>query len=135
MNEKLFKEALKDKEKYGVHCNAFDVSDIEKFVKLAYYAYRDIKSYNMKMSMYCVFLAIFGKIFCTFDKNVNETDMLAKVSKDLKYNRTAEALYVNSLFDMMNAYNEQKNDNIILIDNSLTNWLDSSVLVGQPIKA
>ena len=135
MNEKLFKESLKDKEKYGVHCNAFDVSDIEKFVKLAYYAYRDIKSYNKKMSMYSVFLGIFGKIFCTFDKNVNEIDMLAKVSKDLKYNRTAEALYVNSLFDMMNAYNEQKNDNIILIDNSLTNWLDSAVLVGQPIKA
>ncbi len=133
MNEQLFIESVKDKERYGVHYNAPTNADIEKFVKLAYYAYRDIKSYNKKMSMYSVFLGIFGRIFCTFDENLNEIDVLARANKDLRTNRTAEALYVNSLFDVMEAYNTQKSENIMLLDDTLTSWIDSATLANKRI--
>lgn len=120
--EKLFLDTIKDKERFGLILKPYTNEDIETFVRLAYYAFRDIKSYNKKLSMYKVFLGLFGKIFYDLSDKVNDLDILAKAILSLKDNSSAEAIYVNSLFEIEEIENNQNNCRIILFDNNMASW-------------
>ena len=120
--EKLFLDTITDKARYGLKLKDYTDSDIETFVRLAYYAFRDIKSYNKKLSMYKVFLGLFGKIFYDLTERVNDLDILAKTYLSLKDNSSAEAIYVNSLFEIEEIENDQNNCRIILFDNNMASW-------------
>lgn len=131
-NEQLFKDTILDKERYGIVLKNYTEEDVNTFVHHAYYAFRDIKAFNKKLSMYKVFLGLFGKIFYNLTEKANDQDILVKTYLSLIDNSSEEAIYVNSLFDM-DAYNAKKCEDVLLIDNSLTNWIDSAVLAGQPV--
>ena len=120
--EKLFLNTIKDKERFGLILKNYTKEDIEMFVRLAYYAFRDIKSYNKKLSMYKVFLGLFGKIFYNLSDKVNDIDILVKSILSLNNNSTAEAIYVNSLFEIEEIENNQNNCRIILFDNNMASW-------------
>ncbi len=120
--EKLFIDTLKDKERYGLKLRQFTESDIDAFVKLAYYAFRDIKSYNKKLSMYKVFLGLFAKFFYELTDHVDDIDILAKCYLDLQQNTSAEAMYVNNLLDIKSLESAEKSCRIILFDNNMSSW-------------
>ncbi len=123
--EKLFIDSIRDKERYGLILKDYNHKDIETFVKLAYFAFKEIKQYNIKLSMNKVLLSIFAKIFYNIPNNINTIDILAKSYLELKNNSSEEAVYVNSLFDIMGEREAQKSKNIILMDDTLKNWFDS----------
>lgn len=72
--------------------------------------------------MYKVFLGLFGKIFYDLTDQVNDLDILAKTYLSLRDNSTAEAIYVNSLFEIEEIENDQNNCRIILFDNNMASW-------------
>ena len=72
--------------------------------------------------MYKVFLGLFGKIFYDLTERVNDLDILAKTYLSLKDNSSAEAIYVNSLFEIEEIENDQNNCRIILFDNNMASW-------------
>ena len=72
--------------------------------------------------MYKVFLGLFGKIFYDLTDQVNDLDLLAKTYLSLRDNSTAEAIYVNSLFEIEEIENDQNNCRIILFDNNMASW-------------
>ncbi len=120
--EELFQNALKDKERYGLKLKKYTNADIDEFVKLAYYAFRDIKAYNKKMSMYKVFLGLFGHFFYNITENANSKDVLVSAMLSLNNNSTAEAIYVNSLLEMRDLQSVSKQCRIILFDNNMATW-------------
>lgn len=120
--EQLFKDTIKDKQRYGLKLKNFTDDDIKSFVKLAYYAFRDIKSYNKKLSMYKVFLGLFGVFFYDLTNNVSTNDILSKTYLSLKDNSSAEAIYVNALLEIKNYESLENNCRIILFDNNMAVW-------------
>ena len=95
--EQLFLDTLKSKEKYGLKLKNYTDEDIEAFTNNAYYAFKDIKTYNKNMSMYKVFLGLFGKYFYDLTEDKNTVEILSRTYKDLLANSTKEAIYVNKL--------------------------------------
>ena len=122
----MFKDSIQDKERYGIVLKNYTEDDINTFVRLAYYAFRDIKAFNKKSSMYKVFLGLFGKTFYNLTEKANDRDILVKTYLSLKDDSSAEAIYVNSLFEINEIENTQNNCRIILFDKSVSNWGDAS---------
>ena len=129
LNEKLLQSSLKDKERFGLKLKTYSEKDIEAFVKLAYYAFRDIKSYNKKLSIYKVCYSIFGKLFYELTENVNTTDILAESYMKFLDKSSAESIYVNSLLEMSNIELKENLCRIILFDNNMESWYGEDFLV------
>lgn len=121
-SEKLFLESLLDKERYGLKLKTYTGKDIEAFVKLAYYAFIDIKSYNKKFSMYKVFLSLFNHFFYDGSDVIDSRDIVANTYVQLKNCLSAEAFYVKSLLDTQSIEKSQSNCRIILFDKSMALW-------------
>ncbi len=119
-NEELFIEAIKYKEKFGLILKDYSLEDIETFVKLAYHAFKEIKQSNIKMSVYKVLLSIFAKIFYRLPNQVDSKDILARTYVELINNSTPEAVYANSLLELMGLAKEQKNKNLIFLDETIS---------------
>lgn len=122
--EDLFQRTLKDKERFGLKLKNYTDKDIEDFVRLAYYAFRDIKSYNKNLSMYKVFLALFGKIFYDLTEHIDTTDILAETCIRRLDNSSAESIYVNSILEMNEIELQNNMCRVILFDNNMLSWLN-----------
>ena len=129
LNEKLLQASLKDKERFGLKLKQYTEKDIVDFVKLAYYAFRDIKSYNKKLSIYKVCYGIFGKFFYDLTDNVNTIDVLAKCCVECVNISSAEGIYVNSLLEMSNIELKENLCRIILFDNNMESWYGEDFIV------
>lgn len=120
----LFQNTLKAKERYGVKLLEITNEKIETFVKLAYNAFIDIKSYNKRLSMLKVFLGLFGKLFYQIADNVNTHDILARSYVDFNELSSAEGIYSNHLFAMY----ENKtiyNNKISLFEQNKNSWFNA----------
>lgn len=119
----LFQNTLKAKERYGLRLLNLTDDKIELFVKLAYNAFIDIKTYNKRLSMYKVFLGLFGKIFFELSENVNKNDILVLSYFDFVNNASAEGVYSRCLFER---YEQEMNgDNkISLFEKNMVNWFN-----------
>ena len=120
----LFQNTLKAKERYGVKLLEITNEKIETFVKLAYNAFIDIKSYNKRLSMLKVFLGLFGKLFYQILDNVNTHDILARSYVDFNELSSAEGIYSNHLFAMY----ENKtiyNNKISLFEQNKNSWFNA----------
>ncbi len=119
-NEKLFQDSLKDKEIYGVKFKEFTNENIEKFCKLAYRAFIDIKSYNKKFSMYKIFTCLFSHFFCDEGDNLNTCDMLAYCCEQMETIECPEAYYVKCILDI----NEESGIKcaIHMFDSNISKW-------------
>lgn len=115
--EPLFLASIKDKERYGLKLKNYTEEDIEEFVNLAYYAFKDIKAYHKSASMYKVFLGLFGTYFYTRVSDEDYVDILAKTMKELKANSTKEAVYVNRLLQVKSLNDATNNCKIVLFEN------------------
>lgn len=124
--EQLFLDSIKDKERFGLKLKDYTDSDIDEFVKLAYYSFRDIKSYNKKLSMYKVFLGLFGKIFYDLTEHIDTSDVLAEACIRRLDKSSAESIYVNSILDMNDIELKNNNCRVILFDNNMASWIGSS---------
>ena len=114
--EQLFLDTLKSKEKYGLKLKNYTDEDIEAFTNNAYYAFRDIKTYNKNMSMYKVFLGLFGKYFYDIVEDKNTVEILSRTCKDLVANSTKEAIYVNKLLQNRILESSANNCKILVIN-------------------
>ena len=94
--EQIFIDALKDKQRYGLTLN-ITKKGISDFVNFAYIAFKDIKNYNKDLSMFKVFLALFGHCFYEPTNAINDVDILANMVNKKINNSNAEAIYVNNL--------------------------------------
>ena len=117
----LFKQTLKAKERYGINMLEATEDKIEKFTKLAYRAYIDIKTYNKRLSMFKVFLGLFGGFFCEKTENINTNDILASSYLNFIENSSAEGIYSNHLFKL---YNEETYNSlqISFYEKAFTDW-------------
>ncbi len=129
MSEELFLKTMKDKERFGLKMRRFSDFDIENFVRLAYYAFRDIKSYNKKLSMFKVFLGLFGKFFYTLSDRVDTSDVLAEACMRRIDRSSAESIYVNSLLEMSDIEVQNNTCRIILFDNNMASWRGEGMLL------
>ena len=123
MAEDLFKRTMKDKERFGLKLKEYSDQDIKEFVRLAYYAFRDIKSYNKKLSMLKVFLSLFGKFFYDLTEHVDTSDILAEACIRRVDRSSAESIYVNSLLDMYDIEKKNNNCPINLFENNMSSWI------------
>ncbi len=114
--EDLFQESLKDKERYGLKLKDFGENDIESFVQIAYLAFRNIKLFNRKLSMYKTFLGLFGHYFYDLTDHVDTTDILAASYASMSDESTAEAIYVNYLLKMQSEEIESSNCKVIVFN-------------------
>ena len=128
-SEDLFQKSIKDKERFGLKLKNYTEKDIEEFTKLAYYAFRDIKSYNKKLSMYKVFLGLFGKFFYELTDRVDTSDMLAEACIRRIDRSSAESIYVNSLLEMSDIEVQNNTCRIILFDNNMASWRGEGMLL------
>ena len=128
-NEELFQNSIKDKERFGLKLKKYTDKDIDEFVKLAYYAFRDIKSYNKKLSMYKVFLGLFGKYFYNLTDHVDTSAMLAEACIRRIDRSSAESIYVNSLLEMNDIEVSENTCRIILFDNNMASWRGEGMLM------
>ena len=92
----LFKETLKSKKSYGLKLLPNYKNNLKEFVKIAYYAFNDIKEHNKTMSMIRVFAGLFAYFFYQTEC-LNLVDFLAKSAYELENMTTAEAYYVKFL--------------------------------------
>ena len=127
--EDLFQKSIKDKERFGLKLKNFTDQDIKDFVRLAYYAFRDIKSYNKKLSMYKVFLGLFGKFFYDLTERVDTSDILAEACIRRVDRSSAESIYVNSLLEMSDIEVGNNTEKIILFENNMASWCGENVLL------
>lgn len=135
MSEDLFQRTLKDKERFGLRLKDYTENDIKTFVKLAYYAFRDIKSYNKKLSMLKVFLGLFGKFFYDLSERIDTSDILAEACLRRLDKSSAESIYVNSLLDMNEIEVNENTCRIILFDNNMASWRGEGMLLrGDGVK-
>lgn len=133
--EELFLNSIKDKERFGLRLRKYSEKDIESFVKLAYYAFRDIKSYNKKLSMYKVFLGLFGKFFYELTEHIDTSDILAEACIRRLDKSSAESIYVNSLLEMSDIEVQNNTCRIILFDNNMASWRGEAMhLRGDGVK-
>ncbi len=117
--EELFQQSLKSKEKFGVKLKKYTDEDIETFVNLAYYAFKDIKAYHINMSMYKVFLGLFANYFYEINGELNTIDILAKTFKELIANSSKEAMYVNRLLKIKEFEHKTNNCKILMFDSKM----------------
>ena len=116
----LFINSLKAKERYGVRLLEITDEKIERFVKLAYNAFIDIKTYNKKLSMTKVFLALLGNEFYELLDNANVNDILVMSYKDFINKSSAEGAYAFNLLKMFKL--EENNQNISLFNKNKADW-------------
>ena len=128
--EELFQKTLKDKERFGLKLKNYKDDDIRNFVKLSYYAFRDIKSYNKKLSMLKVFLSIFGKFFYELSDHIDTSDILAEACIRRLDKSSAESIYVNSLLEMSDIEVSGNTCRIILFDNNMASWRGESMFLS-----
>ncbi len=122
----LFKNTLKAKERYGIKLLEITDNKIETFVKLAYNSFKDIKTYNKRLSMYRVFLGYLGKLFYEITDNVNVNDILASSYVDFIKQTSAEGIYSNNLFSMYD--NKASNcAKIDLFEKNISGWFSSQI--------
>ena len=134
-SEELFQNSLKDKERFGLKLRNYTEKDIQEFVRLAYYAFRDIKSYNKKLSMYKVFLGLFGKFFYELSEHIDTSDVLAEACIRRLDKSSAESIYVNSILDMSDIEVQHNTCRIILFDNNMSSWRGEGTLMrGDGVK-
>jgi glycosyltransferase involved in cell wall biosynthesis len=117
----LFQNTLKAKERYGITLQEITDEKIEQFVKLAYNAYIDIKTYNKRLYMTKVFAGLFGHFFFKSTKLINTVDILAKSMKDVEDLRSAEGYYVQSLLDLSKT--KENLCEITLFNNNMKIWM------------
>lgn len=134
--EELFQDTIKDKQRFGLNLRNYTEKDIEQFVKLAYYAFRDIKSYNKHLSMYKVFLGLFGKFFYELSEHIDTTDILAEQCLRRLDKSSPESIYVNSILDINDIeIANQHSCRVILFDNNMAQWRGESALFrGDGVK-
>ena len=133
--DELFQRSLKDKERFGLKLKDYIEQDVRDFVKLGYYAFRDIKSYNKKLSMYKVFLGLFGKFFYDLSEHIDTSDVLAEACIRRLDKSSAESIYVNSLLDMSEIEVQENTCRIILFDNNMASWCGEGMLMrGDGLK-
>ena len=118
----LFKNTLKAKERYGVVLTEVTDEKIEKYVKLAYNAFIDIKTYNKKLSMLKVFAGLFGYFFYKSTKDINTVDILAKSLKDFGSLRSEEGYYIKALLDMDEMQSKVSNCGILMFEKNMNSW-------------
>ncbi len=121
--EELFQQTIKDKERFGLKLKNFTVKDINEFTRLAYYAFRDIKSYNKKLSMDKVLFGIFAKTFYDLTGHVNTIDIMAASYMNLISKSTAEGRYTSNLFEMREMEKEENGYPVCLLENNMESWL------------
>lgn len=124
MADELFERTMKDKERFGLKLKNYSEQDVNEFVRLAYYAFRDIKLYNKKLSMLKVFLSLFGKFFYDLTEHVDTSDILAEACIRRVDRSSAESIYVNSLLDMYEIENKNNNCPINLFENNMNSWIN-----------
>lgn len=122
----LFQNTIKDKERYGVHLTKITDEKIQEFVKLAYNAFIDIKTYNKKLSMLKVFMGLFGYYFYENTENINTIDILAKSIKDVVELSSEEGYYVKNLLDMYQMQQNDKNCKIVMFEKNMEAWKNSN---------
>lgn len=127
-DDELFQASIKDKQRFGLKLKQYEKKNLESFVKLAYYAFRDIKSYNKKLSMYKVFLGLFGKFFYTLCDNIDSSDILAEACLRRLDKSSAESVYVNSLLEMSDIEVCENTCRIILFENNMASWVGEEKL-------
>lgn len=115
-SDPLFQSAIQNQA--GLNSADWSQSDIEKFSKLAYFAYADIHLYNRTLSLYHVFLGIMAKMFVK-TQNTDSASYLQQMAAALKQNTMPEAVYVNRLFD--NVLSEK--EKVAEQDSVLNIWL------------
>ena len=123
----LFQSTMKDKERFGLKLKAYSDENLKKFVHLAYYAFRDIKAYNKKISTLKVILSLFGKFFYELSDTVDTSDILAESCIRRVDKSSAEGIYVNSLLDMYEIEQKSNDGQINLFDNNMSNWLTCKI--------
>ncbi|MBO5954579.1 MAG: glycosyltransferase family 2 protein [Clostridia bacterium] len=123
----LFQNTIKAKERYGVKLLETTELKIEEFVKLAYNAFIDIKTYNKKLSMLKVFMGLFGHFFYEITENINTVDILAKSTRDVIDLSSAEGYYVQNLLDMYQLQKTTNNCNIVMFEKNMQEWMKSSI--------
>ena len=124
MHSDLFQATMKDKERFGLRLKEYSDEDMKRFVHLAYYAFRDIKSYNKKISTLKVILSLFGKFFYELSDSVDTSDILAEACIRRVDKSSAEGIYVNSLLEMYEIEQQANKCKIILFDNNMSNWIN-----------
>jgi len=129
MSDELFQNSMKDKERFGLRLKKYTDHDIEEFVRLGYYAFRDIKSYNKKLSIYKVLLGLFGKYFYNLTDRVDISDMLAEACIRRIDRSSAESIYVNSLLEMNEIEVRENTCRIILFENNMASWRGEGMLL------
>lgn len=128
LNEELLQKSLKHKERFGLRLKNFSENDVKEFVSLAYYAFRDIKSYNKKLSIYKVCLSIFGKFFYKLSDHIDTSDILAECCIKRLDKSSAESIYVNSLLEMSDIQVKENTYRIILFDNNMASWCGGEII-------
>jgi len=116
----LYQKTLKAKERYGIKLKDITEIKIEAFVKIAYNAFIDIKTYNKKLSMYKVFLGLFAHYFYELTDNINVVDILAQSAKDVADLSSAEGCYVKNLIEIFNL--NIKNSKILMFEKNMEDW-------------
>ena len=122
----LFKNTLKAKEMYGVRLTQITNKKIKKFVKIAYNAFIDIKTYSKTLSMFKVFLGLFAHFFYELSENANTADILVRSIKDVKELSSAEGHYVSNLLSFIEKQQRSFNCNIIMFEKNIEIWRDSN---------
>ena len=123
----LFQNTLKQKESYGLKLTNITDSKIEEYVKYAYNAYIDIKTYNKKLSMTKVFAGLFAHFFYELTDNVNTVDILAKSAVDLRDLSSAEGHYVKSLLDLVELQRTVNNCQIVMFEKNMATWRGENI--------
>ncbi len=123
----LFQNTLKAKERYGVKLVEVTNEKIEKFVKLAYNAFIDIKTYNKKLYMLKVFLGLFGHFFFELTDSVNTHDILAKSMVEFKNSSTAEGYYSKNLLEVSEMQARANNCKILMFEKNMAEWQNSAI--------
>jgi len=121
----LFKNTLLAKERYGIKLKEITNENIEKYVKMAYRAFVDIKTYNKRLSMYKVFLGLFGQFFYELSDNVNANDILARSYFEYINKSSAEGVYVDHLLNTLNMGNG--NSKVDLYDKNMVAWFTAQI--------
>lgn len=115
----LFQDAIQNQA--GVNSADWSQTEIEKYSKLAYYAYADIHLYHRNLSLYHVMLGIMAKMFVG-SKTKDIKSYLGQMHAALKENTMPEAIYVNRLFANILSEKEKAAEQ----DNVLNLWLCGS---------
>jgi len=118
----LFQNSIQDKERYGLRLKPITKEEIADFVKLAYNAFIDIKTYNKKLSMYQVFLGLFYHKFYELTNEVDTRDILAKCAMNLKNSSSAEGCYVKALLDIKNSDSNENGCKIFMFEANMKLW-------------